>query len=525
MSYVNKAYIPYIMFIICIATRLAFFGRYVDDWDGVNFVFALTKGYDVFQDQPHFHGYPVYMLASWIAYLLWPSEIGALILPGILFSSLAIFPLYAITRRMFTRQTAALASALYIINPQVWLQAEKTLSDAFGLFFVVMFSYFFYRAIESNGELEIEKGEQKIWNRQTTVRLESLFLGSALLGLGIGVRISYMAFIVVWGFTCFMVCREISVKKGILYGFAGFGLGIIAWFVYLLGRFGIVDFFDKFTSHSDYHFNEQGYSILAATDYFGRFITIAKNIFAHSLGAWWIDAPLIRLFPTVIMAMAVTAYVIAEKMDLKNKFLLVSIVSYLLWLLIVQAAIRQTMVLVPFVVIVVSAGIFHFVKGKVNDKQRPAWRLPVMLFFFIAPMTFDSGRLLWINREVPPPQVAMIKYITENYERDSSKLYCLNIWRLFQYYAPEWHDKSNRYVYFTDRISNAEKNLMTLHPMPEHALISSTLYERDKYRDRLLKVKEFRRDDYAVAEYNRLALYRFNIHGEANPQTKIDAGH
>ena len=505
----NKQWLAYVLFVICLITRLVFFGRYIDDWDGVNFVFGLTEGYDVFHDQPHFHGYPVYMFVSWIIYLICDSAISSLVLAGIIFSSLAVFPLYALARRMFSWQIAVVALVLYILNPQVWLQAEKTLSDGFGLFFVVTFTYFFYRSIEESSSIDGE-GAKSSCNCQS---LTWLFLGSLTLGLGIGVRISYMAFIVVWGFATFMVCRKVSVKNGILYSFTGFGLGVLVWFSYLLGCFGLAAFFDKFTKHSDYHFSEPGYSILASTDYFGRFITLSKNIFAHSFGTWWIDNPLIRLLPTVFMIIGIVAYITTEKLDLKNKFLLISIGAYVAWLVVVQSAIRQTMVLVPFVVLIIAAGIFYFFNKVQTGNKKRKWLIPLVFFLFFVPMAFDSGRLAWINCNVEPPQVAMANYIADNYEKEDTKYYCLNTWRLFQYYAPEWRDKGNNHLYFTSSMSKVAKDLAKRNPNPENVLISSKIYERHKYKRRLRMVKVFERDRYAVAEYNWIGLYEFDARG------------
>ncbi|WP_169703068.1 glycosyltransferase family 39 protein [Candidatus Kuenenia stuttgartensis] len=103
---------------LCLVTRLLFFGRYVDEWDSVNFAFGLSKGYDILHDQPHFPGYPVYMFFSWIGYKIIGSDIKALIFSGILFSSMAVFPLYELAKRMFSKNVSILAVILYIVNPQ-----------------------------------------------------------------------------------------------------------------------------------------------------------------------------------------------------------------------------------------------------------------------------------------------------------------------------------------------------------------------------------------------------------------------
>src|SRR3990172_8039717 len=146
-SFLKGSIFPLCAVALCLVTRLLFFGRYIDEWDSVNFAFGLSKGYDILHDQPHFPGYPVYMFFSWIWYKIIGSDIKALIFSGILFSSIAVFPLYELAKRMFSKNVAILAVILYIVNPQIWLQAEKPLSDAFGLFFVITSVLFFYLSL------------------------------------------------------------------------------------------------------------------------------------------------------------------------------------------------------------------------------------------------------------------------------------------------------------------------------------------------------------------------------------------
>src|SRR3989339_2020939 len=111
--------IPIAAVCVCLITRVLYFGRYIDEWDSVNFAFGLSKGYDILHDQPHFPGYPVYMFVSWVFYKMAGSGIQALIFSGVLFSSFALFPLYELARRVFSKEAAILASMLYIVNPQV----------------------------------------------------------------------------------------------------------------------------------------------------------------------------------------------------------------------------------------------------------------------------------------------------------------------------------------------------------------------------------------------------------------------
>ena len=499
--------IPITAVCVCLITRVLYFGRYIDEWDSVNFAFGLSKGYDILHDQPHFPGYPVYMFVSWIWYRISGSDIQPLIFSGVLFSSFAVFPLYELARRVFSKEAAILASMLYIVNPQVWLQAEKPLSDAFGLFFVITSVLLFYMAVE--GLHETCKSYSDNENDKYKTSLVCFALGGVLLGLGLGVRVTYLALIPTMAYAAYQMTKKICIKKVTLLGLLGFSVGVAAWLGYLFFRFTPYKCYKKFLSHADYHFYREGNSILTTDDYSERFFDIFHNLTAHSLGTWWTDTPFLRIVPTIIIALAFVCFFIHEKWNFKNRFLLAFFIPYSLWVAFIQDAIRQIMVLIPFLIIIMSAGLIHGFTHYAKDRKWGDFLFFAVVFTFVVTQVVDSVKIVSINKNEEPPSVSTINYITKNYERDDTKYYCLNDWRLFQYYAPEWCDKKNSHVYFVSRMSGVLKDLKRFEKKPENILISSKLFERHLYEGRLKKLAEFKRNQYAVADYNWLALYSF----------------
>ncbi|MEB2308789.1 MAG: glycosyltransferase family 39 protein [Candidatus Brocadiaceae bacterium] len=497
-SFLKSCIVPFTAVSVCLFTRLLYFGKYIDEWDSVNFAFGLSKGYDILHDQPHFPGYPIYMFVSWIWYKLFGSDIQALVFSGILLSSLAVYPLYELSKRMFSRDVANLTAVLYIVNPQVWLQAEKPLSDAFGLFFVITSILFFYLALECYHE-----------DTKFSASLKNLAWGGVLLGLGLGVRVTYLALLPIMAYTAYQLSQKICRRKVIVWGLSGLSLGIASWLGYLIVHFTPYKFYKKFLSHADYHFYREGNSIITTKDYGERFLDIFHNFSAHCLGTWWVDTPILRIVPTIIVVISLVFFLMYEKWTLRNKFLLAFFIPYFLWIVLVQDAIRQVMVLVPFLIILISAGLLHAFTNYLKGRRFGILLFLAIVFIFVASQGFDSLRIVSINRNEEPPSVSTIHYITNNYHKDDTKFYCLNDWRLFQYYAPEWCDRKNSHVYFVSRMSGVLNDLGRFKNKPKHVLISSKLFERDKYKDKLNKLAEFKRDRYSVADYNWLTLYRF----------------
>ncbi|MSP91731.1 MAG: hypothetical protein EXR79_08000 [Myxococcales bacterium] len=116
----------------CLATRLAFLPRWVEDHDSVNFALGLAH-FDLAAHRPHFPGYPVYLAAAWPAYALGVPAPVALALPGIVAGATAAAGLALATARHTTAWAGVLAGAVYAALPGVALADVTPLSDALGL--------------------------------------------------------------------------------------------------------------------------------------------------------------------------------------------------------------------------------------------------------------------------------------------------------------------------------------------------------------------------------------------------------
>ena len=64
-----------------------------EGWDSVDFALGLHD-YDIAYYQPHFPGYPVYMFFCWLVHLFTENDTLALIIPGAVFGSATLVPLF-----------------------------------------------------------------------------------------------------------------------------------------------------------------------------------------------------------------------------------------------------------------------------------------------------------------------------------------------------------------------------------------------------------------------------------------------
>lgn len=158
-----------------LALRLPFLPPTLDDIDSVNFDLGVHD-YDPIRHQPHPPGYPVYILVAKLIHPLFDSHAAGLAFCSALFSALSVIPLYLLMRRLTGRPGAALVCVLTLLNPIVWFNSVRPMSDLTGFFFVTVTQCLLVTALLHDDSL---------WQKRRTVWL----IGTALAGISIGSRL------------------------------------------------------------------------------------------------------------------------------------------------------------------------------------------------------------------------------------------------------------------------------------------------------------------------------------------------
>lgn len=424
------------LFFVCLLTRLCFIGKYLDCCDSVDFALGL-RDYDLFLLQPHFPGYPVYIGISWLFFKLFHNEVWALVAPGVFFGSLTVYPLSFLASQLFSERVAILTAILYLINPLCWLQAERPTSDAMGLFFVMLSAYFLYRVLKPNAQV-CTIGSfflRRVFNSNC------LFWGSLTLGLGLGVRLSYFPFIALWmGILFYLATKRTYCKKhDVLYGLIGFFVGIFFWFFPQIGYVGWRPFLQNGLSFSYGHFTDWGGSVIT----FGgleRIICLIKSIWAYGLGGWWYDASFLRLIPSSIMVIALLYFCKYYHCNRQGWFLGVYVIPYMLWVILGQnvANPRHIIPIIPVILIVIAYGLCKVREGGYRGVSL------LLTSVFIASMSVMSFKLVVKYHNNVPAPIQLIQFIERQFNNISTRIYCCNEKRFFDYYAPQWDVRTIR---------------------------------------------------------------------------------
>ena len=469
----------HILFFICFLTRLCFVGRYLDSCDSIDFALGLHD-YDLSLLQPHFPGYPVYMVASSLFFKLSHQDVWSLAMPGVLFGSITVYPLSLLTRQLFSEKVAILTAILYLINPLCWLQAERPTSDAMGLFFVISAAYFLYRRLSDRNYL---------------------FLGSLFLGFGLGVRLSYFPFIALWmGILLYLAIQKMHFFKDvILCGLMGFVIGVCVWFLPQISYVGRHPLWGNCLSFSRGHFTDWGGSVITFGG-LGRVACLVKSIWVYGLGSWWNDASFLRLTASLIMIATFLYSFKRYRFDRRGFFLGLYVIPYMIWVILGQNVMnpRHILPIIPVALMLIAYGLC-----KVYEEINKGISIILTVAFVVSMSVISVKLVLQYHNDVPAP-IQLIQFIEKQFDCLSTKIYCGGEKRFFDYYAPQWDVRS------IEDVTGLGIDLKSSLYKPQNILIVRALRKIEEFEANNPPIITFEANPYTDDTKEGLLLYKWN---------------
>ncbi|WP_281888910.1 glycosyltransferase family 39 protein [Paenibacillus sp. YYML68] len=268
----------FLLFAALLVWRLPYVARYAGSWDAVDFALAL-KRYDIFAMQPHFPGYPVFIVAAKPVYALTQDAVWSLSLVSAVFGSLSVLCVYALMRSVGGSVRASLlAAALYAVHPLISLTHVQPMSESMGLFSVLLLL-----AVSS---LSVRAG------LRADQYLHIAVWSCILYAVAMGVRISYFPLgaallVPLW--------RLRSTRFGwwkIAGALTAGALTGLAWIVPVaMTEGGLAPYFMLGQSFSAGHFNDWGGAMTSATSSLYDYIVRLKQwLWDQLLWAGWTGA-------------------------------------------------------------------------------------------------------------------------------------------------------------------------------------------------------------------------------------------
>lgn len=477
--------------VVCLASRLLFLGKYLEGWDSIDFALGLHD-FDITYFQPHFPGYPVYMFLCRLVHLFTDNDTLALTIPCAVLGSITLVPLYYLSKRMFSEKVALLTAFMYMVNPLCWLQSEKALSDTVGLFFIIL-------------------SVQLLFYATTTGRYQYRYLvyGSIMFGICLGVRLSYFPFIILWLYVLRTLSKTDEIEKILRYGLFGFFTGIFVWLVPLLCVTGAKSFIINGSGFTFGHFSDWGGSVLTSQNVFSRFTDFVWCLFCNGLGFWCYDTSVFRLLPSIIMGLGIIVFLKHVRFDSKSRFITFYILPYLLWVFFCQnlEKPRHVLPLIPMIIICISAGLMHLCDTVCyhscisNSRQKVLHLFILFAGILVVSMGIISVKIVNTHKNELITQMQLLDYVGRNYDGKSTRIYCWETKRFFEYYVPLWDARRARNI--DDLRYDIEASVVE----PE-VILSTSMVDGINSTINGLKVVEFNNNRYINNPYHKLTLYR-----------------
>ncbi|HEX2574041.1 MAG TPA: hypothetical protein VH877_31115 [Polyangia bacterium] len=296
----------------------------LEELDAVNFALALDD-FDLSRYQPHFPGYPVYVAlartATWVA----PDAPRALAGPGALMMVIAGLATWRALAGLAGSLAAFAGSLLLILCPRLVVEATKPTSDALGAAWLVVALASLLVALNAPAGSPAQRRE--------------LVLAGAALGLLLGIRLSYMPFVLSLG----LVLAAIRARpRVVLMAAAGLGAGVLAWAGPLLWVVGPRPLWRLASEFLVGHFSRWGGT--AWTQPTGRFELLARGLGPlgmGTLGAGWGGPTRMLLTVLLLFGLGGLAWELYEQHRApaaRRAALLTStlVLPYLAWVLLAQ---------------------------------------------------------------------------------------------------------------------------------------------------------------------------------------------
>ena len=133
--------------------NLAYSSPFVRSWDEVDFVFSLDR-YDLLAMQPHFPGYPYYIIGAKIVHQWISDPVQSLIIWNATLALSSAIPIALLARKYVSASYAGWAPIWVMTMPYVWIMGSRPMSECAGIAVLWWFLWSVREAVErprSNG--------------------------------------------------------------------------------------------------------------------------------------------------------------------------------------------------------------------------------------------------------------------------------------------------------------------------------------------------------------------------------------
>ncbi|TCS94316.1 protein O-mannosyl-transferase family [Hazenella coriacea] len=487
------------LFFLSIALRLPFAGRVPESWDSVDFALALNE-YDVRAMQPHFPGYPIFILCGHFFSFFIENDYLSLSLVSVLAGAGSVVLFYFIAREWLSPFWATVGAVWMIIHPLSWLTSTQPMSDSLGLL-VALFMIGL-----SSRSLSLPNGAR--WHGM------SLVLGGVLYSILLGIRLSYWPAVAIlliplmkwhqvddrWDFS---LQRLRYLFLSLMLAISGTGIWL--W-VASLGEGSIAQFLELGKQFTVGHFTEWGGTALAEP-------TTLERLLAWLEWGWWTSIfggpldqePRIYILGASFFILLVGLGWTVKQSASKRWFLVIWVLSFGLWTYWGQNIDkpRHLLPLLPVILLVAMIGmsrLFSLLKWKKG--------IIILMTSLLLIQGWVGWQVVREHRFDPPPVLQLAFYLKEHVPPDEVLVITHEEERVMQVVAPSYQVEMLRSRTFLERAilmhQDKEKILLT------SAVVDGLGSERSWIQPYLHEITSFQGSRRIDPVYYHIRLYQLD---------------
>lgn len=308
----------FIIFLFLLMVQLNYINPYVATWDQVDFALGI-KRYDLLAMQPHFPGYPYFILGGKLFSAFIDNPAKALSLFNILLFATIVFPIYQVGRKYLSLEKAIFMAVTIYSSSFVLLLVNQPISEGAAISIFCWYIWSLERSFYTKSKIR-------------------LIVPLLILSILFGIRLSYVPFAtgIIYLFFCKWKTKGIRLKQLFIFVLLG-GLFQMVWiFAIALTEGSLTGFMNLALSFTNGHFQDWGGSIGSnSSSMLERvYIFIIHNIIWTGFFAY--SKALLLLFVIILFFLIYSLY--KEKFSFDPFFILIVLLtfSYFTWALLAQ---------------------------------------------------------------------------------------------------------------------------------------------------------------------------------------------
>ncbi len=451
-------------------------------WDQADFAFGVLR-YDMMAMQPHFPGYPYFILGGKLIHSFIENPAEALTVFNILFFGSSCFPIWRLMRNTISKEYSLLLSAIIYSSSYTLTMVNQPMSEGAALAALWWFIWSLYFAL---------------YKEEKRAMILPLFIFSVLLGI----RLSYLPFAIgiVYLFyqkwkTGKALLKQLIIFTVIAVFFQFIWVGAVA-----ISEGGFISFLKLSLGFTFGHFQDWGGAVSSVDPSgFERVKTfIVENIIWSGFSAHSVILLILYLGIFLVYLLTAPWKNFKNRTDLHLPFLL--FVCYFSWAYLAQNIDKPRHIL-PL------AGLGCWIVFLQLFKRKTNSFIIILMSAILAAQCLQTAFLIKEQSEKKPAVHQLAQYLAQS--KQPIIVYTWEETRVFEYLqVPFFHKKVQTYEFFLhDSSYYSEWTILLTDKVAEGFILQGADIEKD-----LEKVEEFHSNKLFDPIYGDVTLYKWKRH-------------